>query len=192
MCPSARPGKLERVPQSENMGAPALSCPACAEALTSAVAWPLTVSACEACGAIWLSNSAAQAALRAHQPNLLRLAVRLADEAHAPSRDAGEARPCAECRVPMQVTPMWNERVTIDVCPAHGTFFDPGELKKVLDHRVPPPVFAHTTDEELARFRRELRSFETNRNGEIDADEAHGFLTWVIGTLIDAWRDRRR
>jgi Zn-finger nucleic acid-binding protein len=168
-----------------------LSCPVCAGELAGTIVQPLMAYVCAPCGAIWLSNRAGHTALKRYNPGLLRLAVQVAENARTPSRDAGQTRACAECREAMRVTPMWNERVVIDVCDEHGTFFDPGELRKVLEERVRPPAFSHTSDEELEAFRHELRAMEVDGDGELSPEEADSFLSWVFGTLLDAYRRDR-
>jgi Zn-finger nucleic acid-binding protein len=173
-------------------------CPACGAKLGSVVAYPLMLSACATCGGIWLSNTTANAALRERNPNLLRVAIELAMNATAPSRDGLTDRLCVTCRAPMVRTPMWNERVLIDVCEQHGTFFDPGELEKVLNERLPPPSFSYTSAEELEEFRKQLRApvFEERRHwqrypGTLTAGELEQIMNWVFGTLADAFRGRK-
>ena len=172
-------------------------CPACGAALEGVVAYPLVVSTCRPCGGIWLSNETATRALRWHNPNLLRTALELATKATAPSRDGQVKRLCATCRAPMLATPMWDERVLIDICAEHGTFFDPGELEKVLNRRVPPPSFSYTSEDELEAFREALRApvlddDHARTNQALNVDELDQIMGWIIGTLVDAFHAAKR
>lgn len=59
--------------------------------------------------------------------------------AEAPDRTG---RACPDCGGALVVTPVLDARVTIDVCDAHGAWFDPREMRAVIAAMVkrrPPP-----------------------------------------------------
>jgi Zn-finger nucleic acid-binding protein len=56
----------------------------------------------------------------------------LTSQGKPPAEDAGRTLSCPECLITMQRVRMESAACFIDACPAHGSWFDPGELEHVM------------------------------------------------------------
>ncbi len=113
------------------VGAP---CPACAMPLAGSQVGELEVQGCQACGGLWLDRAMFErlGASRECQGSVLGALP----GPTAPSTGALEAvqyRPCPACAQRMnRVNYAKRSGVVIDVCKAHGLWFDQDELRRVL------------------------------------------------------------
>ncbi len=165
---------------AENIG----SCPACgcADMQVGSVG-NIRVQACIGCAGVWLDNASAQRlvarldtavaeAVRAHETAVLGApAVLYTDPSHsmesfgtsvgpyrARSRTARGAPPsCPVCHAAMEQIAALVADVRLDICRAHGTFFDAGELPHLVETGL--------------RRRAQQQAFEAaSREHELDAE----------------------
>jgi Zn-finger nucleic acid-binding protein len=110
--------------------APANACPRCREPLITPAAVP-NVRVCEKCGGVFADLEASRRIVARLDRVLLEVGF---DAALGKKRKAYEPRPiaCPECLVEMQQTLIRSAICEIDACPAHGTWFDTGELEDVM------------------------------------------------------------
>lgn len=129
-CPGCGAEMTPRVP-----AAPAEApCPACGKAMAGNRIGDLDVQACLACGGLWLDRAVFEqlGARRERQGAVLgALPVPLAPPAMA--LDPVRYRPCPGCGQRMnRVNYAKRSGVILDVCRAHGLWFDQDELHRVL------------------------------------------------------------
>lgn len=95
----------------------------------------IALGPCFGCGGLWLSANAAATVEAALSRDADEAAATLEGRVARPFRDAGRGSatlPCPTCRQPMQRWPVGD--VEVDHCPAHGTWYDHGELERVQEH----------------------------------------------------------
>jgi Zn-finger nucleic acid-binding protein len=112
-------------------GAP---CPACTKPLASSRIGEVEVQACQACGGLWLDRPVFEqlGASRERQGALLG-ALPSPAEPVAATLEPVRYRPCPACNQRMnRVNYAKRSGVVLDVCKAHGLWFDPNELRRVL------------------------------------------------------------
>ncbi len=112
-------------------GAP---CPACAKPMAGAKVGDLDVNACQACGGLWLDRAMFEqlGASRERQGAVLG-ALPAPSEPPAATLGPVRYRPCPVCRQYMnRVNYAKRSGVVIDVCKAHGLWFDQDELRRIL------------------------------------------------------------
>jgi Zn-finger nucleic acid-binding protein len=112
---------------------PAGSCPRCREALTPAAPAPTMARACERCGGVFATNEASRRIVASLDRALLEVgfaASRGKPRPRGPETALGLT--CPECLVSMQRIRVESAACMIDACPAHGTWFDAGELEDVM------------------------------------------------------------
>ena len=108
-------------------------CPACAQALRSFRWGAYTLAECPGCHGVWMDGGfVAQLCAHAHVRDTL--AERLsADPVPAPAGASVTFRTCPVCGSRMsRVIFGHTSNVTLDACPAHGVWFDEGELERIL------------------------------------------------------------
>jgi Zn-finger nucleic acid-binding protein len=104
---------------------PALPCPRCKEQLIELEIRAGVASGCNRCRGVWLDD-AAYAEVRAQSWTRI---VEKASRKPLAERDESRQLICPICRKNMQKTEL--AYVTVDFCPGHGTWFDPGEVESV-------------------------------------------------------------
>lgn len=115
--------------QQGEPGAAARLCPHCGRRLVTVRVKDVDLSGCGSCGGIWVDNASAQNLMKAPDTVFEDLATRCA--AGARSRTKHTKTPvCAQCRIPLD--PVENGRLELDVCAAHGTWFDAFELAALI------------------------------------------------------------
>lgn len=92
---------------------------------------------CEACGGAWLDNLTCQVIATSRLPLSITEVFGAAPESRMaltvdhPFRSAGVRHPrCPECRRDLMPSEVMGVR--LDVCDEHGTWFDPGELRTLM------------------------------------------------------------
>jgi Zn-finger nucleic acid-binding protein len=109
--------------------ADSLHCPRCATALSSATSGATTLSACRGCGGLWLDNAAVDRLSNRRDPDVEQLAGRMVGFAQAPPIDVRQASiACPSCASPLRKIEIPDTIHCVDVCDAHGTWFDRSEL----------------------------------------------------------------
>jgi Zn-finger nucleic acid-binding protein len=104
-------------------------CPRCQVALFEGTRNDATLLGCAKCGGVWLDNRACHALVQGSSGALVDLAERAArGVTTAPDE---RVAPCPVCSRPLTTTAVPPTTVTIDTCAAHGTWFDPNELRIV-------------------------------------------------------------
>jgi Zn-finger nucleic acid-binding protein len=111
-----------------------LICPDCQEPLTAFADANGTLHACERCGGQLVSHGLLRALLESRE--ILGSAV--PSVADAPRQNPLEApvryRPCPACRQMMNRKNFGSTSgIIVDICASHGSFFDAGELPRVLE-----------------------------------------------------------
>jgi Zn-finger nucleic acid-binding protein len=128
-----------------------MQCPGCRADLHDVANRTGRAAACSACGGIWLDNVTSRSIVQ----NLLEPAVKNAAQqadamaaqnaesaqaqgsgyrAPAPRPPDEAARLCPECGAPLAQTKFAAARILLDVCAAHGTWFDSRELATMAQH----------------------------------------------------------
>src|SRR5262245_59529582 len=112
-----------------------LTCPVCATSLVAVVKTTLPIHGCESCGGAWLGSVAAVRVMQGASGEV-------EDEAVAAARSIRVSRPplahepnqpcaCPQCGLVM--TSMRAGNVELEMCPAHGTWFDADEVARVAE-----------------------------------------------------------
>lgn len=110
------------------------TCPDCKLPLTTFKAGAGQLQACERCGAQMVTHGLLRALLE--QREVLGAAVPSPGEAPRgnPLKDPVRYRPCPSCQLLMNRKNFGGASgIIVDVCVRHGTFFDAGELPRVLE-----------------------------------------------------------
>lgn len=169
----------------------ALRCPVCKVDLHAIPNRTGVAAACSTCFGIWLDNVCSRSVVT----NLLEPAVKyVAQEADARAAQkqtavaaegayrtaatraqTGDPRPCAQCGAAMAPSHVASANVTLDVCAAHGTWFDPGELH-TLSQQI--EIASLADDADAAAFGREMAAY---RRAEAASDlRAAGVLVGFL------------
>jgi len=151
----------------------ALRCPVCRVDLHDIANRTGVAAACSSCFGIWLDNVCSRSVVT----NLLEPAVKYvaqvadakaAEKQAAPASGAGayrtpasrppanEPRTCAQCGAAMAPSHVASANVTLDVCAAHGTWFDAGELH-TLSQQI--EIASLADDADAAAFGREMDAY---------------------------------
>jgi len=86
---------------------------------------------CGQCGGVWLDQATAKRVVETVCEATLGMARNAASSAAAPSQPTTKVLSCPSCGQPMKATRVQAAWLDIDVCDAHGTWYDHGELEKV-------------------------------------------------------------
>lgn len=105
------------------------ACPRCDARLFAGQADGVSMLGCGLCGGIWLDNEAAQRVTQHFSERVVELATRASQSAQR-RPDVRAVAKCASCRAEMGRRTYG--QVSVDVCQAHGTWFDAGELAALL------------------------------------------------------------
>lgn len=123
---------------------PAGACPRCREPLLGIANVP-SVRRCEKCGGVFANNDASRRIVSGFDRVLLEIGFECG-LGKPRAKETPHALTCPECLVGMQKVRMESAACSIDACPAHGSWFDPGELEDVMrafrrarEAGVPPP-----------------------------------------------------
>jgi Zn-finger nucleic acid-binding protein len=108
------------------MGHVVPTCPHCRLALVSVTAEGVTLAGCGRCGGIWLDNASAGALVASPQRVFLDLADRSTRNTERNTYRRSTSPTCPTCGAVL--TERKHSGLTLDICEAHGTWFDPSEL----------------------------------------------------------------
>lgn len=106
----------------------ALHCPRCATELSSSSAGATVVHGCPDCGGIWLDPRAVDHARNVNDEELLRVAFSIVGPVVRSRPDRSAQIGCPVCAATMQRVGILGGACDVDVCTAHGTWFDRTEL----------------------------------------------------------------
>lgn len=107
-----------------------LSCPRCAAQLHLAHVSSVQLHGCGRCGGLWLDNASAARLLARSCPEIGSLADLASQNAQQHADVEGAIR-CPACQQALKRVPGGDPTLLIDICEAHGTWFDRGELQQV-------------------------------------------------------------
>ncbi|MFN7959262.1 MAG: zf-TFIIB domain-containing protein [Holophagaceae bacterium] len=112
-------------------GAP---CPACGKALAPARVGEVDLSQCMACGGLWLDRVVfEQLGTSRERQGAVLGALPAPEKPPVAKLEPVQYRPCPACRQRMnRVNYARRSGVVLDVCKAHGIWFDKDELRRVL------------------------------------------------------------
>lgn len=108
-------------------------CPRCGGATRHSEVAELRLTQCSECGGFWLDAASARQLVAASiaAPKIGELAARAAESA-TKRVDLNEKLVCPVCRGELARRRFLLVSFVVDVCDGHGTFFDRGELPKLL------------------------------------------------------------
>jgi Zn-finger nucleic acid-binding protein len=164
-------------------GAP---CPRCRAILYEGDAGRITLLGCGSCGGIFLDNEGSTHITRAHDSLIANLAERVKDRAVVRTVDTRPSElPCPSCSAPMKRVHARGV-AEIDLCPSHGTWFDRGELNRVMSAYVRGNAVAR---DERADAEARMAAFREAQRSAIDSAEttstvgAFGVTVGLLGIL---------
>jgi Zn-finger nucleic acid-binding protein len=163
-------------------------CPRCERALDRLAGVAGVVAGCFGCGGAWLDNVAARELLHAPTPDAVRALLDMLPDGAAGAeqrqdyrQSARSGRKCPVCGEPLGARELPEYGVQVDLCEAHGTFFDPHELDPItrkirpLSPEVEQALQAEADDISAAATQSWERSHAYRRH-------RHGYLG-VLGLL---------
>lgn len=120
-------------PRPETM-ADGSSCPACNKPLAMATVGDLSLQECQACGGLWLDRAVFEQLGASRERQGAVLGALPAPAPPSPAHlESVQYRPCPACQQRMnRVNYAKRSGVIIDVCKAHGVWFDRDELRHIL------------------------------------------------------------
>jgi Zn-finger nucleic acid-binding protein len=166
-----------------------LLCPVCGGALARIEAPDLCVCQCTRCGGAWLDNAASRVLVGLRTDGRVsakgRDALMSAPEptggsgAEGPFRASGDqVKKCPECGTPLQASRPMGVPAELDVCTAHGTWFDASEL------RLCAQALEIAAVESQDAFVEELGDIERSRTWGDDPILAAGRRGWLSRLLL--------
>jgi len=115
---------------------PAGSCPRCRDTLIAVSAGEIVpgVRTCHKCGGVFADNEASKKIVSTLDRVLLEIGFQAAFGKRRPGdpRELARSLTCPECLIAMRKVRIESAACEIDVCPAHGSWFDAGELEDVM------------------------------------------------------------
>lgn len=168
-------------------------CPRCRDRMTPVVVGELSVNDCGRCDGVWVDPPTFErlCSQREHATLEVLASGRGPRGAAAPARSRPERiryRRCPDCGKFMnRVNFARASGIVLDVCREHGTFFDPGELKRLVDFIGEGGlVKARQAEmEALEERRREIERLEATRSAQSARGPSREFgapLSREIGT----------
>jgi Zn-finger nucleic acid-binding protein len=154
-------------------------CPRCKASLFPGDAHGVRLLGCGVCGGIFLDNVGSTRIVSAHDEKIADMAERARMRAATAVDTRPADLPCPSCAAPMRRV---NARgvVEIDICASHGTWFDGGELNRVMD--AYRPVAVDDSELRMAEFRnRQMRAISAAEDAS--ATGAFGVTLGVLGVL---------
>lgn len=106
-------------------------CPRCRVGLFAVQASGVTVQGCGVCGGIWLDNEGSIAIISRDDSQIAALAGRAERSAAIPRGSSPARVDCPICKKQMERIHT-AQRAELDICREHGTWFDAGELRRVM------------------------------------------------------------
>lgn len=164
-------------------------CPRCKVSPHEGNAHGVLLLGCGVCGGIFLDNEGSTRITRAPDAQIARLAERARDRAVAFSVDTRPKNlPCPLCAEAMRRVVV-HGFYDVDFCPAHGTWFDGGELTRVMQGYAPRPDPLAADARSRAEAEARMAAFRESQRSSIDAAEttsmvgAFGLTLGMVGIL---------
>lgn len=107
-----------------------MTCPRCAQPLTTHKTATATLQGCLTCGGVFLDRDSRARVVAARCDDTARASELAASHARW-SPDLRARCPCPICRAPMQVVQVAGG-IDLDVCDTHGAWFDRDELRRFI------------------------------------------------------------
>ena len=120
-----------------------LSCARCRAKLFRAALEGFEVLGCGSCGGVWLSNESAADVMSGSVWQAGRLAATLAEKTKPDPAALTRAAACPDCQ--QALVRVHAAGIELDVCPEHGTWFDRGEIERLMRAAKPAPAAAGIT-----------------------------------------------
>ena len=117
-------------------------CPRCNVGLFAVTSNEIFVHGCGVCGGIWLDNAGSLAITKHADPQLAVLAARADRNAVTHHGTSHQKLDCPACN--RQMERVHTGLAELDICRTHGTWFDSGELRRVM------MAYNSRNDDELA------------------------------------------
>jgi Zn-finger nucleic acid-binding protein len=163
------------------------TCPDCKQPLVAFEAGAGTLHVCERCGGQMVSHSLLRALIEQRETLGRAVPSPASLPRGNPLRDPVRYRPCPDCQQLMNRKNFGGiSGIVIDVCSLHGTFFDPGELPRVLAFvRRGGLALAQATLHESRGGARVSASFGASSSGSATSllDDARDLLAFVVDVL---------
>lgn len=161
-------------------------CPRCSGRLFEGFAGEVRLLGCGACGGVFLDNEASTRITRARDEAVAALARRAKERAPATIDTRPDDLPCPVCSAAMRRVQS-RGLVDLDICGEHGTWFDRGELNRVMDayaRSIEVSQVGARDDSELrmAQFRDEQRAAIAAAE-DTSAAGAFGVTAGLLGVL---------
>jgi Zn-finger nucleic acid-binding protein len=166
-------------PRVEKAVRESMACPRCNVSLFEGDAHGTPLLGCGSCGGVFLDNDASTRITRARDAVIAQLAERAKHHAAATSLDTRpKDLPCPSCTQPMKRV-LARGVVELDFCATHGTWFDRGEVNRVMDAYAPRP---DDSEVRMAAFR-ESQTRAIARAESASEAGAFGITLGVLGVL---------
>jgi Zn-finger nucleic acid-binding protein len=107
-------------------------CPRCRAKLRATEAHGVPLFGCGVCGGFFLDNDASTRITRAADREIAAISERAATQAVTAVNTAPAGLACPSCSRPMQRVRA-RGAIDLDICNEHGTWFDAGEVRRVMD-----------------------------------------------------------
>ena len=131
-----------------------LSCPRCNDRMVARVEGGLSAHLCPTCGGVFIDQALARRVDASMVAGALhRLATDAARRAPFGGSLGVNRIACPVCRALMELRQHERIQITVDVCPAHGVWFDRGELQRVTDRIAASPYRTSGQTEAVAQPR---------------------------------------
>ncbi len=179
------------------MNPTALPCPRCHVPLYVGGAAGATVHACGGCGGVWLDSASARRIAEHLPPDAIRLA-QVASHHARHGVDTASAAHCPVCTRPMTRTPVAMARVEIDVCGAHGTWYDRHELEAIAQAMAQtrwrasapaPPQGYPPQPQGHSPHQQQQSHFQDAATGvavAVGTEAAAEGAFWIVGSILEA------
>jgi Zn-finger nucleic acid-binding protein len=139
---------------------------------------------CRTCGGLWADSAFSRVVITASMDAAgkafsreIAAATGGAPPAGYRSRTTGAERRCPDCRERLIERPHGDPPVTLDVCNAHGTYFDVRELEAVFRHQE----MLEATADAAAHVARAERYYAELQKGVYGSSETGGgLLRWLV------------
>ncbi len=157
-------------------------CPVCSVALFAAEKDGYRIDACGSCGGSWMSHAHARMMIDGGAKAPIELARMT--ESILPRAATTSERRCPDCQQPLEREVI--AEVSIDVCDAHGTWFDPRELEQVATALIrdygPAARQAAANAEEAEQRRKEEGTIDAGRIAMGVASLSLGLIGAALGS----------
>ncbi|MBI5535917.1 MAG: zf-TFIIB domain-containing protein [Deltaproteobacteria bacterium] len=110
-----------------------LKCPRCELGLFEGRTSNVVMNGCGACGGLWLDNDGSRLVVAKVDNDVAELASRAEANATNEVDTVAGGLPCPVCQAVLKRVHVSKADLDLDICGAHGTWFDRGELQKVMN-----------------------------------------------------------